>query len=168
MQLNKKILFPVDLSDVSVKIAPSVRDKAVKLEAEVHLIYVVPILGYCISTYLLHPYLRNFEAEIENEAVKKLQDFMEASWKDDPCEARIVFGDPTEEIVNYAEWEEIDLIIMGTNGRNRIERRMLGSVTERVESESSVPVLVVDLEDNQENHASSFVSSPTKASAIAS
>jgi nucleotide-binding universal stress UspA family protein len=40
MKSLKKILFPVDLSEVSTRIAPWVRDPAKTLHAEVHLLFV--------------------------------------------------------------------------------------------------------------------------------
>ena len=52
----KKVLFPVDFSDVSRRIAPYVREVAMHLNAEVQLIFVAPILGHVTSIYLLHPY----------------------------------------------------------------------------------------------------------------
>lgn len=148
MQLIKKILFPVDLSDASPKIAPCVKEVAVKLKVELHLLYVVPILCNSTSTYLLHSYIRNFESEIADEAVKQLQHFMEVFFDDEPCEARIVFGDPAEEIVNYAESEEIDLIVMPTHGERDTGGDSVGSVAERVKKESPVPVLIVDSHDH--------------------
>jgi len=150
----KKVLFPVDFSDVSKKIAPYVREVAMHLDAEVQLLFVAPIFGHVTSIYLLHPYIRNFEAKIEEEAVRKLEEFVEGSFRGDPCEARIVFGDPAEEILTYAKWEKIDLIIMGTHERNGAEHGIFGSVAERVKNESRLPVLTIDsYEEWDEEHS---------------
>lgn len=47
-------------------------------------------------------------------------------------------------ILGLVEEEDADLIVMGTHGRSGLERYLLGSVTEKVIRESSVPVLAVE------------------------
>ena len=44
MEFFKKILFPVDLSEVSTKIAPYAKEMAATFGAEVHLLFVARIL----------------------------------------------------------------------------------------------------------------------------
>ena len=144
MQLDKKILFPVDLSDVAAKTAPVVCEMVGKLEAQVHLIFVIPLLGHCTSSYLFHPYIREFDSEIEEGAMMKLREFMAAPFDGAFCDLRIVFGDPAEEILKYAQSEGIDLIIIGTHGKKGIEHGIFGSVAERVKNESRIPVLTID------------------------
>lgn len=52
------------------------------------------------------------------------------------------------QILALVEEEDADLIVMGTHGRSGLERYLLGSVTEKVIREASVPVLAVEpLED---------------------
>jgi nucleotide-binding universal stress UspA family protein len=48
-----------------------------------------------------------------------------------------------EGILSYAEEHGIDLIVMGTHGRQAIERMLIGSVAERVVREAPCPVLTV-------------------------
>ncbi|RLM48772.1 universal stress protein, partial [Halorubrum sp. Atlit-28R] len=56
-------------------------------------------------------------------------------------------GIPHKTITNYAEEEDIDLIVMGTHGRTGRDRvANLGSVTERVVESAPIPVLVVHIE----------------------
>jgi len=55
MQAFKQILFPVDLSEVSPKVVPYVREMAEKFEAEVHLLFVARILQHFTSIYVPHP-----------------------------------------------------------------------------------------------------------------
>ena len=51
-------------------------------------------------------------------------------------------GDPAEEIVKTAEKEEVDLIILGS-GKTRIDKRLLGSVSEKVIHSTPCTVLLV-------------------------
>lgn len=55
----------------------------------------------------------------------------------------VLEGNPANEIVNFAEKNDIELIVMGTLGKTGIERFLLGSVAENVIRHSKVPVLVV-------------------------
>jgi nucleotide-binding universal stress UspA family protein len=55
----------------------------------------------------------------------------------------IVNGNPAEGIIDYAEKNNFDLVIMSTHGRSGIGRWFLGSVTEKVLRYCKVPVLIV-------------------------
>jgi nucleotide-binding universal stress UspA family protein len=52
-------------------------------------------------------------------------------------------GHPSNEIINFAENNNVDLIIMGTLGKTGLDRFLMGSVAEKVIRGSKVPVLVV-------------------------
>lgn len=52
-------------------------------------------------------------------------------------------GAPAREIVEYAETEDVDHIVMGSHGRSGLKRFLLGSVSELVVRRSPVPVTVV-------------------------
>ncbi len=144
MQHFKKILFPVDLSEVSPKLVPYVKEMAVTFSAEVHLLFVARILQHFTSIYVPHPSVNKFEAEMVKGAEKRLQEFVDEHFRDDSPKAQVVLGDPAAEILNYAQAEGIDLIIIGTHGRKGLEHIIFGSVAERVVKKSLVPVLTVN------------------------
>jgi nucleotide-binding universal stress UspA family protein len=52
-------------------------------------------------------------------------------------------GDPAEEIIECAEKENMDLIVVGSRGLNAIQEFMLGSVSHKVVQKADRPVLVV-------------------------
>lgn len=52
-------------------------------------------------------------------------------------------GVPSEEILDYADANGVDLIVMGTHGRTGLPRLLLGSTTERVVRLFDAPVLTV-------------------------
>lgn len=52
-------------------------------------------------------------------------------------------GSPHREILDYAEANDVSLIVMGTHGRTGLDRYLLGSVAERVVRLSETPVLTV-------------------------
>jgi nucleotide-binding universal stress UspA family protein len=57
-------------------------------------------------------------------------------------------GDPADEIVKTAEEKEVDLIVLGT-GKNRIDKRLLGSVSEKVIHSAPCTVLLVRTDTNK-------------------
>jgi nucleotide-binding universal stress UspA family protein len=71
MQFFKKILFPVDLSHISPKIAPYVRELAKMFEAKVHLLFVARVFEHLTSAHLPNLTIDNLETEIAREAWEK-------------------------------------------------------------------------------------------------
>ncbi|MBI1962875.1 MAG: universal stress protein [Candidatus Rokubacteria bacterium] len=60
-----------------------------------------------------------------------------------PVETVIRFGDPAAEIVSEAEASGADLVAMATHQRSGVGRVLKGSVAERVERATTVPVVLV-------------------------
>lgn len=52
-------------------------------------------------------------------------------------------GRPAREILEYADEHGIDQIVMGSHGRDGIERALLGSVAERVTRSARQPVTII-------------------------
>jgi nucleotide-binding universal stress UspA family protein len=58
-------------------------------------------------------------------------------------ESVLLEGNPSDELIRYAEENKMDIVIMGTLGKSGIDRFLLGSVTENLLHHSKVPVMVV-------------------------
>jgi nucleotide-binding universal stress UspA family protein len=58
-------------------------------------------------------------------------------------ETVLLEGHPADQLIRYAEGNEMDIIVMGTLGRTGIDRLLLGSVAGNVVRHSKVPVMVV-------------------------
>jgi nucleotide-binding universal stress UspA family protein len=141
----KKILFPVDLSQISVKIVPFLQSLATKYGARIHLIFVARVFDYLTSMYVPHPSVSQFEKEVLEGAEKRLYEFAEENFREFPgTKTQVVAGDPSEEILNYVKAQGIDLVVMGTHGRKGLDKVIFGSVAERVVKTSPVPVMVVN------------------------
>jgi nucleotide-binding universal stress UspA family protein len=60
------------------------------------------------------------------------------------CTQRVIEGHVVHEgILDAATADDVDLVIMGSHGRHGIEKLLLGSVTQRVLSHTTLPVLVI-------------------------
>jgi len=145
MQAFKKILSPVDLSEVSQKIVPMTIMVAKKFSSEIHLLFVARRFEHLSSIYVAPMSIENLEEEIVKGAEQKMEEFVEEHFGGYPdCKARVVIGDPAEEIVNYIKSESMGLVIIGTHGRKGIERIFFGSVANRVIKTSPIPVLSIN------------------------
>lgn len=56
-------------------------------------------------------------------------------------EHRLLRGDPAGEVVQLAEDEQVDMIVMGTHGRTGFKRLLMGSVAEAIVRRATCPVL---------------------------
>ena len=58
-------------------------------------------------------------------------------------EGVVVKGNPAHEILEFAEQNKVDMIIMGTLGKSGLEKFLLGSVADKVVKHSKISVFVV-------------------------
>lgn len=142
MEGYKKILFPTDLGDESKIIAEHVKLMAQKFGAEVTIIYVVGVGHYYTALEVPSAGLANFEAEVLSAAENQMEAFADSAFKDMDVKTEVFPGNPADEIVDYAEKNGFDLIIMG-HSRAGLERVLLGSVAHRIVKLSPVPVMIV-------------------------
>lgn len=57
-------------------------------------------------------------------------------------ETAVSEGDPAEQVLVYAQEHDVDIVVMGTDGRSGLDRVLLGSVAETVLRSAERPVLV--------------------------
>ena len=83
--------------------------------------------------------------DLENERLKPVfQELaVEARAAGVEIETESVVGHPAEQLIHYAEGHNADLLVVGSRGRSRLKRWMLGSVSERVLRYASCSVLVI-------------------------
>jgi nucleotide-binding universal stress UspA family protein len=58
-------------------------------------------------------------------------------------ESVIIEGNPANEIIDFAENNDIDLIVMGTHEKTELQRFLVGSVAENVIRHSRKAVLII-------------------------
>jgi nucleotide-binding universal stress UspA family protein len=91
--------------------------------------------------------------DIIAETRRLLDTFLAENFPDciDLVEVRKVveFGSPHINIVEKAEAEGTDLIVMSTHGRTGVDHLLIGSVAEKVVARATCPVLVVPRPDRR-------------------
>lgn len=136
------ILVPTDGSDEATAALEHAIELAADVGATVHVLFVVDE-DAAVSTGEDAEILA--EIERQGEGIVTRAGELAAERGADAVEA-IEHGDPQIEILGYADREEVDLIVMGTQGRRGLRRLLLGSVAEGVLRLSEVPVLTVRAE----------------------
>jgi nucleotide-binding universal stress UspA family protein len=146
----KKILWPTDLSETSLKAGAHVREIAQKHQAETVLLYVGVDLRNYFPAYggpgaeFIEDF-ENFECEQARKRLERL-----CRDKLDGCpllHVEVATGDPATVILDYIRNKSVDMVVMASHGRGQDAYSApprFGSVADRVVKESPVPVLVVN------------------------
>ena len=135
----ENILLPTDGSDGTAGVAEHAVHVARLAGATLHILHVVDT-----SVVPLDAHSRGIYDEMEatgRESVEEIRDRTLDVGIDSVTAIRQ--GTPFREILDYAEENEVDLVVIGTHGRTGLQRTVLGSVAERVVRLSDVPVLTV-------------------------
>ncbi len=135
----KKILVPLDGSELAAKVLPQVVDLAKAFNAQVTVLHAcyTPEVGEASPGVIKQASAHEAKwcSAFLSQAAKDLQ----AQGVD--AKAECVEGVPAREIIGYAE-KNSDLIVMATHGRGEVAW-VLGSTAEKVASHATVPVLLV-------------------------
>ncbi len=142
--IYRKILIATDGSESVRKAVETAVELAKISGAKLYAVYVIASRGTSIpipkDAGLERATLEYFRTEGKEATayVKKSGEFADVD-----VESIILKGNPANEIVDFAEKNDIDLIVMGTLGRTGIQRFLLGSVAENVVRHSKKSVLIV-------------------------
>jgi nucleotide-binding universal stress UspA family protein len=143
----RKILAPVDFSDASKASLAYAMELAEKLGASVHVVYAWEMPVYLRPDLVVRSgeLSATVEEHAHAEAEKGMQKFLEDTKTTGRPQttSAVVPGIPDAVILDVAEDEKFDLIVLGTHGRTGLSHILLGSVAERVIRRATCPVLTV-------------------------
>jgi nucleotide-binding universal stress UspA family protein len=142
-----KVLVPVDGSIYSMEALKVAIDFVRLMGAEINVISVVPYItgmqDHEISPARRERHMDTIE-NIANEAVKKACDILSAQNVTTSCSKTIITSvSVPDAIIDFAENEKIDLIIMGSRGLSASSRFKMGSVASQVVKHSACSVYLV-------------------------
>ncbi len=126
MPIIKQILVPTDFSRNSGQAIHYACDLAIEHKARLHLLHIGGDKGDDSPQLIRLAKMIEAHSEMAIDTVKKVID-----------------GKPAEAIQQYAQDNEVDLIVMGTHGRTGFLHMTMGSVAEKVVREAPCPVLVL-------------------------
>ena len=142
-----EILVPTDGSPAAAAAIEHAVTLAERFDSTVHALYVVDATAYSTLEAGSGVVVEALEREGEG-AVDAVREAAEAAGV--PVSEHVVSGTAYKSILEYADEEGVDLIVMGTHGRRGLDRYLLGSVTERVVRSADQPVLTVRMPDEEE------------------
>ena len=150
-QFFSKILVPIDGSEPSFHAARIANKVAKRFNSEIIFLYVVVSPSkyeYANLTGLVTPKQIDMIIQNAKEEAKdwfnRIEDMVKKENPNIKLSTKViltgiaVYG----EIIQYAEKESIDLIVIGTRGRSGVKKLLLGSTASGVVTYSSCPVLV--------------------------
>jgi nucleotide-binding universal stress UspA family protein len=174
---TRKVLIPLDGSAWSRQVLPRVipllnpaEYQIVLFQAgdEPEVVGIEPVVPQLVSSTFLPAYRVEQEARARRQMVyasqvwERTQSALEAELENDAQALRdagfnvsvtVRFGDPAEEIVEYARYPGVDMIVMATHGRTGLMRFVLGSVAEQVIRNVHIPVMLIRPNDRAEAEA---------------
>lgn len=137
------MLVPLDGSELAEVVFAYAKELAGRLSLDVTLLHV------CSPTEQeLAPMHRSYTehmagiVKLQVEAIQKKVGIQPGS-KEVETRGELAVGYPAEQILSYADENDIDLILMATHGRSGIRRWAIGSVADKVLRASKVPVWLV-------------------------
>ncbi len=138
MIMLKKILVPRDFSDCSEDAVHYALDLARRLKAEIHLVFVEVLYADAYAPTLTQ---KATDEVLKERLLQGVCDDDSTAQVETVCAVRRDIA-AAPAIVNYAEENDIDVIVMGTHGRRGLRRWVMGSAAEEVVRTAPCPVLV--------------------------
>lgn len=137
----RNVLAPVDFSEASKTAVQHAKELALTYGAQITLLHAVEEVLYPSA------YGMEMSGLPGAEVVERVENSLATLARDEIGYEHVVVdtvvGHAPSGILDYADENEVDLIVIATHGRSGLERLLLGSVTERVVRRASVPVFVV-------------------------
>lgn len=139
----KKVLVTLDFKEVSGKVLEAAKDWAKAFDGEIIILNVDPI-ELDNRSLEIEPVMSHRADDIKNQILSNVQAVENdlAVWG---VNYRHILksGSPQERILDVAESENVDLIIMGSNKHSAAYRFLIGSVADQVIKKSKTPVLLI-------------------------
>jgi universal stress protein A len=140
----RQILAPTDFSEFSKQAIDYALALAQTFDAKLLLLHVIEMPAYPVEGFVPPSIGTTLLEDLERQARFDLAQVLPAA-PDAKVEVmrQVVVGTPYRTIVEVAEAEKVDLIVMATHGRTGLSHLVMGSVAERVVRTAPCPVLTV-------------------------
>lgn len=136
------VLVTTDGSDVAERAAPYASDLTTRFEGALHVLTAVDVQaegGVFNAGGLPKEFVERLEAR-GRDAVDRFVDAVDESIE---CHRAVIRGTPHEVVAEYVDENDVDLLVMATEGQNNVVGQRLGSVAARILRTVNLPVLIV-------------------------
>lgn len=141
--MYKRMLVPLDGSKLAEETIPYARELAGRLNLDLDFLYVChPLMMQMLPMSQL--YVEKIAEAVKTQIliVRANTESKEAA-RPVQVRSKVATGYPAEEILKYAEENEIDIILLATHGASGVRRWAMGSVAYQVLHASKIPVWLV-------------------------
>lgn len=152
----KKILIAIDYNPSSQVVAETGHALAKTMNAGIILVHVISDAAYYSTPYSpimgYEGFMIDNAAIMADELVKEALKYLAATAKhldDDRIVTKVLEGDVSAAILDYANEEGVDLMVMGSHSHSGIYKLFVGSVTEKVLQHTRIPLLVIPNKDEK-------------------
>lgn len=138
--MYKKILLPTDGSGYAEEEA----ERATKLLADGGEVIVLSVAGKLTSSaFQSRSNVKKVNKGLYREAEESVEHMLKQFDETINVRGMVEVGFPAETIIDVANRENVDLIVISASGKSGLHRFILGSVTEKVLKTSEIDVLLV-------------------------
>ena len=141
----KKILFCTDFSENADRAFVFAVNSAVRnVGCELHLLHVIPEP----SAQFWKGYIYEADEDVDARAKREIDAKVAEVYRPRvPAGVKLVIamriGEAGQKILEYAQEQDVDLVIVGRQGAGAVGKILFGNVTERVVRKADCPVLVI-------------------------
>jgi nucleotide-binding universal stress UspA family protein len=152
MKTNKilKVLIALDYNPTAQKVAESGFSMAKAMKAEITLLHVISDPVYYYSTEYspimgFNGFLEASQLNVDGLKNAALQYLDKTAYHlgDKTIRTLIIEGDFAESILKTAKEIHSDIIILGSHSRKWLENVLMGSVTEKVLRQTTIPLIII-------------------------
>lgn len=137
----KRIVVAVDTSDYSEMVMARASAIAIAFSAEIHVISVVGLPKLIVSEADIGIQdVRLSEKEFQENQKRLIDEYLKG--RDLHIEPHVLHGDPSGKILSYANEIGADLIVMGSKAYGKVQRFLLGGVSEDVVRNAKCSVMI--------------------------
>ena len=132
---KKKVLFTTDGTECSLSVIEEIISDIELSDKEVHICMVnedpnlLFLEGTLDTNWLLD--IQKQQYMYASNAIESIKKIIESRGIE-VNQSTILTGIPAQEIINYAKNNEIDLIILGSRNKSKMDRFLMGSVSKRI------------------------------------
>ncbi len=132
---KKKVLFTTDGTECSLSVIEEIISDIELSDKEVHICMVnedpnlLFLEGTLDTNWLLD--IQKQQYMYASNAIESIKKIIESKGIE-VNQSTILTGIPAQEIINYAKNNEIDLIILGSRNKSKMDRFLMGSVSKRI------------------------------------
>lgn len=155
----KKVLIALDYDPSARKVAETAFTFAKAMNAEVILLHVLadityystpqytPIMGF--SNFSDTDFLQMVDVEGLKKAAVYYLEKLKHHLGDENIQIVTVEGELAETILKTAKNLHVDAIVMGSHSRKWLEQILIGSVTEKVLQQTTIPLLIIPIKEHK-------------------